>query len=201
MSNESGSSQTQLRARASSVTGYLIEQVKTQPHKSALMLALIGALVLLAVCLDRKPRQAGAQDLNLLPATQTEAPTQQATCVAPAPADNAAPAKPPEKLDPPPRNIFAIDLRFYPGSYSKGSKAGGDAELDPRQAELHSLRQQAQALELKSTMTASVPTAYIDDSLVHEGDTYKGFTVRKISTAEVIIEAKGHQFRLYLSQP
>jgi len=56
-----------------------------------------------------------------------------------------------------------------------------------RQAML-AVREEAQALELQSTMTGQVKAAYISGRLVHEGDTIAGFSVVRIEDRRVILE-------------
>jgi hypothetical protein len=109
--------------------------------------------------------------------------------------------KSPADLVFPRRNIFAVNLNYFPKSAARNDKdLQGNKPLDPEQFQLNALQEQAMGFQVQSTMTGPVPTAYIDGNLVREKETYKGFTVRKIQDGKVTLEAKGHLYTLFLNE-
>jgi hypothetical protein len=62
---------------------------------------------------------------------------------------------------------------------------------EARRQALLAVREEAQALDLQSTMTGQVAAAYISGRLVHEGDTIAGFSVVRIEDRRVILEKSG----------
>ncbi len=188
----------------------ILNQLKAQPKKTAVMCLLIVVLVVVVLRAfnGNGPQAASAMVNSLLPpGTGAQA------------AEN-RPSEPignPETIngyseDPtlekgatagalPQRNIFAVNLNYYPQpSGTNGSSLERNQEADPRQLQTKALRDQLQGFHLQSTMTGPDPTAYIDGNLIREGETYKGFTLRHIQDGKIILEAKGYLFSLILDE-
>jgi len=60
-----------------------------------------------------------------------------------------------------------------------------------REKAMEAIRAEAQSLELQSTLTGLVRSAYISGRLVHEGDTISGFSVVRIEDRQVILSKSG----------
>jgi len=183
----------------------ILTQLKSQPKKTAVMCLLIVVLVIAMVRAFHKPGAASGMVNPLLPplsaaAKEDTGPDQK---IRPEIIDSFVLETAREKTSTEPvlprRNIFAVNLNYFPKESlptEKGSQ--GQKPLDPRQVHLNSLQDQVMGFQLQSTMTGPSPTAYIDGNLVREKERYKGFMILKIQDGKVILEAKGHVFTLVL---
>ncbi len=186
----------------------ILIQLKAQPKKTAVMCLLIVVLVIILVRAFHKPGTASGM-VNPLPASEPAAPMNEkkdtGQKVKAENFDSIVFEMIQEKnpADPvfPRRNIFAVNLNYFPKQSVPSEKGSKEHKpLDPRQFQLNSLQEQVMGFQLQSTMTGPAPTAYIDGNLVREKESYKGFVIRKIQDGKVILEAKGFSFSLFLNE-
>jgi len=176
---------------------YLLAQLKANPPKTALLCGLVVVLIVLLIRAASGPDSASAKVVELAVPQDSAATFQTPPLPAPvfelgsegsAGIDNTIEAK--DTSDTlPPRDIFAINLSYFPQlSADQVQTAGTDGPTDPKQ------------FQLQSTMTGPVPAAYIDGTLLREGQTYRGFQIRQINNRSVSLEKDGHVFRLRMAQ-
>jgi len=112
------------------------------------------------------------------------------------------------------RNLFAIKLDYFPmdgNRASQGSRTGADetfwdqlaksisSEADQQERRnnlVQNLRQQADRLQLLSTVMGPKPKAMINGEFVGEGDVIATFRVFKIEARRVIVEREGIRLEL-----
>jgi len=182
-------------------------QIKDRPRTAAFTGLLLCVLLVLVLRLTLRPKPAAAGMTNRLP-PQADAGQLAEAVPAEDPLDERVPALPPIQLHesaglPLPRNIFALDLRHFPGI--SASAAAGRVQVDQADemntAELHlaELKRQAAAFRLEGTVTGPSSVAFIDGTNVREGDEYRGFRVTRILSHGVQLEKDG--VRLELRMP
>lgn len=77
----------------------------------------------------------------------------------------------------------------------------GDSDIDIETMRQQQLRQQAKNMELLSIMQSDEGNCcMIDDSILYEGDSIKGFRVKQISDSFVKLDSKGVEIILKLSE-
>lgn len=164
---------------------------KVQPAKTAFMCILIICFAVVSIRTIRGPSTASGMT-QIVPQPETQV----------IPVDLEMPVIQEMKLekqkniDLPKRNIFAVDPNIFPRQISDDQE--NDPELDARQMRFKSLKTKAQSFKIQSTMTGNTPTAFINETLVHENDVHNGFKVKKIDDASVTLEADGFTFVLTL---
>jgi hypothetical protein len=114
------------------------------------------------------------------------------------------------KKRPSARNLFAVNLDYFPREAGKksGTDNGADskagfwdemaksmsAQADQkreRQVLVENLQTQAAALKLQSTVMSTPPQALINGQLVQQGDMIDSFRVAKIEPRRIIVEQDG----------
>jgi hypothetical protein len=120
-----------------------------------------------------------------------------------------------EPLRPVGRNLFAIQLNYYPvdGSRSQGLKTSGDGEFwaklekslmlqadqrDKRENLVANYTAEAGKMRLDSIMMGPQPKAMIDGKLVTEGDFAAGFRVLKIEPRRIMVEREGIRLEIQM---
>lgn len=108
-----------------------------------------------------------------------------------------------EKEQPIERDLFAVNLDYYPREGRRlGENAGfsGDEEKSAiartdhkreRQILIENLQAQAANLKLQSTVMSVPPRAIINGELVEEGNAVASFRVLKIEPRRIIVEQQG----------
>ena len=189
-------------------TASILNQLKAQPKKTAVMCLLI---VVLAGALARAfhgPDTASGMVNSLLPPgsgtpkTKIQDPKKSGEPTPPASEfPESTVEKEPTAAPLPKRDIFAVNLTYFtPVAPPKETASEDQKKVDSKQLQLNSLQDQIRGFQLQSTMTGPAPTAYLDGTLVREGQNYKGFTVRQIGDGKILLEAQGYQFSLFLNE-
>ncbi len=115
------------------------------------------------------------------------------------------------------RNLFAVQLNYYPQPSGKLIRPSNSAELDKlntqdadelreRQVRLDALNLQAKQFKLQSTLMSAKPRALINGELLKEGDLIavdateasSKFRVIKIEPRRVIMECDGEKLDLWM---
>lgn len=120
----------------------------------------------------------------------------------------------PAKID---RNLFAVQLNYYPQASDKAVRPANPSDQDKsavqdaddlkeRQARFETLKLQAKQFKLQSTLMSATPRALINGDLLKEGDQIAAsadesakFRVVKIEARRVILEREGEKIVLWMN--
>jgi hypothetical protein len=186
----------------------ILINLKAQPKKTAVMCLLIVVLAVVVIRAFRGPETASGMVSSLLPpgagtpGTQINGSEKRGE-PDPLASDllEATATKEPTAAPLPKRDIFAVNLDYFPHSaQTHATTPDRQKKIDAKQLLLNSLQDQLRAFQLQSTMTGPAPTAYIDGTLVREGQMFKGFKIRQIRDGKILLEAQGYLFSLFLNE-
>ena len=207
MTDEAASSSAELRLATG--VNYLLGQLKANTHKTALLCGLVVVLIVLLIRAAVQPDLASATVRNLLvPQTSTTDVQTPSVRAFTDPLgqqgfvdiENAVEPKK-TRITLPQRDIFTFDLSYFPELSDGQDQAANQANgISSEQAKLIALRQEVRQFRLQSTMTGPAPAAYIDGTMVREGDVYEGFKIERINNCSVSLEKDGHVFSLRMAQ-
>jgi len=207
MTDEAVSSSIQ--ARLATGVNCLLGQLKANTRKTALLCGLVVILIVLLICTAVQPDLASATVGNLVvpqasnPNVQTPSVHAFTNPFGSEDSTGLESATEPKqtKLTLPQRDIFALDLSYFPKLSDGQDQTVNQANrINSEQAKLIALKQKVGKFRLQSTMTGAVPAACIDGTMVREGHIYKGFKIGRINNWNVLLEKDGHTFRLHIAQ-
>ena len=186
----------------------LVKQAKSEPQKAAVLGVLLTVMIVMVVRLSGgsspaaasanivAPRSGGLSD-NLHPRSKV------GTGIAALVEWSRQPIPPALS-----RNLFVVNYEYFPQDGTKPvvvHVSHGDGFWDQvaksmalradqrveRDALRENIRQQAEKLNLQSTMMSASPKALVNGELVGEGDVVASFHVLKIEARKIVIECKG----------